>query len=57
LDSEAEFEMELGNTELDSHSVIISWGDGSPISTYSLAPGENTLSFKHTYTVGNEGKP
>jgi len=57
LDIETEIELQLGNTYLDSHFVIMSWGDGSPINTYSLEPGENTLSLKHTYTVGNEGKP
>jgi len=57
LDIETEIELQLGNTYQDSHFVIISWGDDSPISTYSLGPGESTLIAKHTYPLENDGNP
>jgi hypothetical protein len=35
---------------LDTHTVLIHWGDGSPDTTLSLGPGVLTFSANHLYT-------
>ena len=37
----------------DPHTVVISWGDGSPNSTISLAPGVLTFAVSHQYKDDN----
>jgi hypothetical protein len=38
---------------LDSHTVVINWGDGSPLETLNLAAGIASFHVTHTYT-GNQ---
>jgi serine/threonine protein kinase len=52
LDSEATFEVQISDPgSLDSHSVMIDWGDDSGTYTYTMEPGETTLVLTHTYVV------
>jgi hypothetical protein len=35
----------------DSHTVVIDWGDGSPVATLNLAAGVTNFNAAHTYNV------
>ena len=58
LDTEAVFGIQIEDTGLlDSHVIIIEWGDGSGAKTYEMKPGETTIELRHTFAFDTGGKP
>jgi len=57
LDREAQFEIEIIDPGvIDSHTLIVDWGDGSGVSSHKMESGQTTLHLRHTYVVDTGGR-